>query len=193
MRGQHGPTSGYGMVFQTAKFLPIVGSNQAPQSAIFLRIVRGKTLRQARKMQTRLSGGFLLFGVALADLDVQRAAYSARRSRLHHTLAGRNRAGTRGRGGGLSALLARADIGAAPPGGRIASSPRAGDGNGAEIKPAPRAGVGPPPRPVASTVASSVHGRRPATAPAARGLGGARLPRLFLRICRAVPPRAASR
>jgi hypothetical protein len=35
------------MVFQTAKFLPIVGSKQAPQSAISLRIVRGKTLRQA--------------------------------------------------------------------------------------------------------------------------------------------------
>jgi hypothetical protein len=40
-------TSGYGLDFQTAKFLPIVGSKQAPQSAISLRIVRGKTLRQA--------------------------------------------------------------------------------------------------------------------------------------------------
>ena len=42
MRGQHGPTSGYGMVFQTAEFLSMVGFKQAPQSAISLRIVRGK-------------------------------------------------------------------------------------------------------------------------------------------------------
>jgi hypothetical protein len=47
VRRRHDLTSGYGLDFQIAKFLPMVGFKQAPQSAISLRIVRGKTLRQA--------------------------------------------------------------------------------------------------------------------------------------------------
>src|SRR3954451_16170385 len=42
MRGQHGPTSGYGMGFQTAEFLSIVGPKKARQSAACLQIARGK-------------------------------------------------------------------------------------------------------------------------------------------------------
>ena len=48
MRGQHGPTSGYGMGFQTAEFLSMVVPKQVRQSATGSQIVRGKTLRQAR-------------------------------------------------------------------------------------------------------------------------------------------------
>ena len=42
VRRRHDLTSGYGLDFQIAKFLPMVGFKQAPQSAISLRIVRGK-------------------------------------------------------------------------------------------------------------------------------------------------------
>jgi len=42
MRGQHGATSGYGMVFQTAEFLSMVVPKQVQQSATGSQIVRGK-------------------------------------------------------------------------------------------------------------------------------------------------------
>jgi len=47
MRGQHGPTSSYGMGFQTAEFLSMIVPKQVRQSATGSQIVRGKTLRQA--------------------------------------------------------------------------------------------------------------------------------------------------
>src|SRR4051794_24062581 len=47
MRGQHGPTFGYGLGFQTPEFLSIVVSIQVQQSATPLQIGRRKTLRQA--------------------------------------------------------------------------------------------------------------------------------------------------
>ncbi len=47
VRGRDDLTSGYGLGFQTAEFLPIAVSKQVRQSAISLQIVRGKTLRQA--------------------------------------------------------------------------------------------------------------------------------------------------
>src|SRR6185503_20171088 len=42
-------TSGYGMGFQTAEFLSMAVSKQVRQSATGSQIVRGKTLRQARR------------------------------------------------------------------------------------------------------------------------------------------------
>src|SRR5215213_6038143 len=56
MRGQHGPTFGYELGFQTPEFLSIVVSIQVRQSATPLQIVRGKTLRQAR-IRCLLGGG----------------------------------------------------------------------------------------------------------------------------------------
>jgi hypothetical protein len=47
MRGQHGPTLGYGRGFQTAEFLSMIVPKQVRQSATGSQIVRGKTLRQA--------------------------------------------------------------------------------------------------------------------------------------------------
>ena len=44
MRGQYGPTFGYGLGFQTLIFLFIVASIQVRQSAAPLQIVCGKTL-----------------------------------------------------------------------------------------------------------------------------------------------------
>ena len=49
MRGQHGPTFGYGMGFQTAEFLSMAVPKQVRQSATGSQIVGGKTLRQARR------------------------------------------------------------------------------------------------------------------------------------------------
>src|SRR3954462_15430320 len=67
VRGRHGLTSGYGLGFRRAGFLSVVAPKQVQQSAIPLKIVRGKTLRQAQSDHFRVKrpmsriGGFQSF------------------------------------------------------------------------------------------------------------------------------------
>ena len=137
-------------------------------------------------------GGFLLFGVVLsrglAKSDGARRIPCAPRA-----YGMPSQPCTRSRNAVAQPVLSiAAGAGGAEPGanrtrrdhpdhdGRLAGGAVSG-GDGSRSRPPPR------------TVASSVHGRRPAPTRAARRLGDAGLARLLLRIYRAVPPRAARR